>query len=391
MLDSSPRCCICSGQLKRNGHTSAGRARYRCKDCGASSTTPPRPDVARRHEITRFVTWLLGTTSQEAAAGKNTSARTFRRKTAWCWQVEPTLAVTGVIHDEIQLDGIYLSSHWCALIAIANGKPIALQWSDTEKSASWKALLQQIPAPRLVVMDGGTGLASAIKSIWPEAKLQRCLVHIQRNVRQHLTLRPKTEAGRALRKLSLALTRITTSEEATNWLIHLNAWHSTYESLLKERTYLTASTTAPVRARLRAGQRWWYTHERLRKAYNVMANAHKAGTLFTYLDPAFSDFKASSTTNQIEGGINAQLRELLRRHRGMSSEHQRRAVQWWLVMHQANPPAPITYVRPEHYTPRQETSTPHAEDSTAPKVLDTAFSPEDGNGIQHGWAGRSRP
>jgi len=305
--------------------------------------------------------------------------------------VDPTLAVTGVVHDEVQLDGIYLSSRWCALIAIADGKPIALQWSDTEKSASWKALLEQVPAPRLVVMDGGAGLASAIKSVWPEAKVQRCLVHIQRNVRQHLTLRPKTEAGRRLRKLSLALTRITTSNEAANWLIAFNAWHNTYEPLLKERTYLTDTTTATVRVKLRAGQRWWYTHERLRKAYNVMVNAHKAGTLFTYLDPTLSDFTASSTTNQIEGGINAQLRALLRRHRGMSAEHQRRSVQWWLVMHQANPPTPSTYVKPEHYTPPHEPTPARTEDTGIPKLHDTAFSPEDGNGIQHGWASRSTP
>lgn len=335
--------------------------------------------------------WLLGTASQLTVTGTDNRARTFRRKTAWCWRVDPTLAVTGVVHDEVQLDGIYLSSRWCALIAIAEGKPIALQWSDTEKSASWRALLEQVPAPRLVVMDGGSGLASAIKSIWPEAKVQRCLVHIQRNVRQHLTLRPKTEAGRRLRKLSLALTRITSSDEAANWLIALNTWHSTYESLLKERTYITDTTTAVAGVKLRAGQRWWYTHDRLRKAYNVMANAHKAGTLFTYLDPSLVDFKASSTTNQIEGGINAQLRALLRRHRGMSAEHQRRAVQWWLAMHQTNPPAPTTYVKPEHYAPPPQPNAPHTEDTGTPKLLDTAFSPEDGNGIQHGWAGRSRP
>ena len=43
-----------------------------------------------------------------------------------------------------------------------------------------------------------------------------------------------------------------------------------------------------------------------------------AGTLFTYLDPALTaDGPLHSTNNRIEGGVNAQLRGMLRDHRGM--------------------------------------------------------------------------
>ena len=44
-----------------------------------------------------------------------------------------------------------------------------------------------------------------------------------------------------------------------------------------------------------------------------------AGTLFTYLDPALA--KAGplpSTNNMIEGGVNSQLRAVLRNHRGLT-------------------------------------------------------------------------
>ncbi len=34
----------------------------------------------------------------------------------------------------------------------------------------------------------------------------------------------------------------------------------------------------------------------------------------------------ASTTNRIEGGTNAQLRLMLHSHRGMSEEHQKRAI-----------------------------------------------------------------
>ncbi|MGB3886413.1 transposase-like zinc-binding domain-containing protein, partial [Gordonia sp. (in: high G+C Gram-positive bacteria)] len=35
---NSPVCGVCANKLVKNGTTSAGRTRWRCKHCGASST-----------------------------------------------------------------------------------------------------------------------------------------------------------------------------------------------------------------------------------------------------------------------------------------------------------------------------------------------------------------
>jgi hypothetical protein len=237
VLDYPEDCVLCGGTLKRNGKTTAGSTRWRCKDCGASkSVRRPRPDVARRHDLEAFLRWLLGKESQAQVDG-TTTGRTLRRRIAWCWNVVPQVPATGQIHDEVQLDGIYLSGGWCCLIAIAGGHVIGWQWCDTEKAAAWSALLEKFPAPRAVIVDGGSGLASALQRTWPETKVQRCLVHVQRNVRVLLTLRPRTKAGRQLRALSLALTRIKNRDEALAWLNALNAWHATHKDLLAERTY----------------------------------------------------------------------------------------------------------------------------------------------------------
>ena len=73
----------------------------------------------------------------------------------------------------------------------------------------------------------------------------------------------------------------------------------------------------------------------------------KSGTLFTYLDETL-DFDCSSTNNRIEGGINAQLRAMLRYHRGMNIERRIKAVFWWCYMHSPKPlsPAEILEVMP---------------------------------------------
>lgn len=52
-------------------------------------------------------------------------------------------------------------------------------------------------------------------------------------------------------------------------------------------------------------------------ARSSLSSLVSAGTLFTYLDPALA--KAGplpSTNNMIEGGVNSQLRAVLRNHRG---------------------------------------------------------------------------
>ncbi|MCI7306177.1 MAG: transposase, partial [Trueperella sp.] len=54
--------------------------------------------------------------------------------------------------------------------------------------------------------DGDRGALAAIKACWPTSRLQRCLVHIQRNIRTLTTTRPKTDQHKALYKLALDLT-----------------------------------------------------------------------------------------------------------------------------------------------------------------------------------------
>ena len=313
---------------------------------------------------------------------------TFSRRTEWCWRVEPGLPVTGEVYDEIQVDGLYLRSNWCLLIATVHGGVVAWQWCDREKTAAWTALLTQFPPPRVVVCDGGTGLLQAISDCWKTAKVQRCLVHVQRNLRTYLTTRPRTDAGKALWALSKALTGISRAEQADTWLGRLNDWYCVYGELTKQRTYRTQLGAAGLTPDwVKPGQRWWYTHDRLRRAYRLLAKLVQREELFTYLRPEFAGLDIACSTNRIEGATNAMLRELLRRHRGMSEDHQRRALEWWLLHHGAVTVDPHTLVRPEHHQPPP---TPEPLDvADGPALYDTGLSADEGLWHRHGWAGRS--
>ena len=79
-------------------------------------------------------------------------------------------------------------------------------------------------------------------------------------------------------------------------------------------------------------------HERLLKAERSLERLVRQNTLFTYLDESLScGEELPSTNNRIEGGVNAQLRTMLRNHRGMSIERRIKAVFWWCYFHTPKP------------------------------------------------------
>ncbi|WP_449727775.1 transposase-like zinc-binding domain-containing protein [Gulosibacter chungangensis] len=82
-------CLVCGHRLVKNGTTTAGTQRWRCKHCGAS-TTRKRTDLVRRNQLRLFLIWLLGKRSQ-AEYTNTATGRSLRRNTAWCWDLEPTL------------------------------------------------------------------------------------------------------------------------------------------------------------------------------------------------------------------------------------------------------------------------------------------------------------
>ena len=311
----------------------------------------------------RFLTWLSGKHSQaEVSRG---SARSFRRDTAWCWQLQPEMPVTGEVHDAVLVDGVWIGS-WCLLVAQSStGHVIAWQWAARETTAAWQALFDQIPPPTVVVTDGGSGIRSALARAWPDTKVQRCIFHLQLNVTRELTRQPRLKAGRALRKIALALTDVSDIDQAITWQLTLEAWWQTFGHMTRERT-------------LYENGQFGYTHHRLRKAWNILHRAARDGHIFTNLEHG-----NPRATSRLEG-LNAQIRHLLRHHRGMPLEHRRRAVEWFLLLHEV----PLDHAHKHARTPPPTLKTTSPNDTLGPALYDTALSPEEGLWLRTGWAGR---
>lgn len=320
-------CLTCSNKLQKRGLTAAGMQRWYCKHC-TSSATKPRLDLSRAFTLERFITWLLGKQSQaELKLPDGVTDRSWRDQTAWCWSVAPYPEPTGEMYPVILLDDIGVGSLVC-LIARTPDFVIGWCWVGWESSTTWAKLLTQFPPPTVVVCDGLRGILLAIARCWPQARIQRCIFHVWQNIRVKLTLHPQTDAGKELLQLTRDLWQVKTPRQSRGWQQQLESGHERNGGFIRERT--NRSTGEPDK------RRWWYTHGRLRSAYYQLAKLLRDDQLFTHLEP-LTDVPIPRTTNYVEGGINSQLRNKLKLHRGMNEEHQRRLVEWYLYSRTESP------------------------------------------------------
>lgn len=146
-----------------------------------------------------------------------------------------------------------------------------------------------------VVLDGRTGIPRVFEGI----PIQICQFHQLQIVRRKLTLRPQTEAGKALLSIGLNVTRMT--EESLRQA--LSVWHEKYHSFIEEKTYTLGT------------KRWRYTHRKMRSAYKSLLK--NLPYLYTHL--TYPELKIPNTTNCLDGHFSS-LKEKLRVHRGQNKK-----------------------------------------------------------------------
>ena len=313
-------CPVCGRICIKYGKNKSGTQRWFCNKC-KMAFSPKIDNSAKQLKV--FLKWLFSRERQSDMAG---GGRTFRRKTAKFWNVWPLPPVVEAKREVLFVDGIYLGRHACILICCDREHVLGWYLCRYEHSGAWIALMSRISEPELVVSDGGSGFAKALKKTCPHANHQRCVFHAFCQIKRYTTTKPKTLAGIELYALSKDLLHIETMEAAEKWVDRFVDWMSRYSLFLSQMTTDEFGRSRP-------------THERLIKAKNSIVRLLKENTMFTYLDESLKAKidNIPSTNNQIEGGINSRLRAMLRDHRGLSIERRIKAVFWWCYMHSPDP------------------------------------------------------
>ncbi len=288
--------------MQRWGQTAAKVIRYRCVHCAKSSTWK-RPDNHPQW-FPVFLKYLISKTPlEEVARLHKVSSRTLMRAFEPYWMVAP-LPLPQVKSDVIILDGTSLNGRTdTALIARSVVNVKSWKFVYRENEASWTLLLNSISDDALVVVcDGQKGLIKAIYTRWKDVKIQRCIKHVKQGVLIKLSTHPKTLAGQDLYQISKDLTKVWTRRQKRRWIRRFIKWQKKYSSYLSQR-----STGILPSGRKHS----WFTHKRLRGASSLISGA--LPDLFRYV----GHYHIPRTTNHLEGGINARIKELIHSHRGL--------------------------------------------------------------------------
>ncbi|MCK4553939.1 transposase [Candidatus Parcubacteria bacterium] len=169
----------------------------------------------------------------------------------------------------------------------------------------FKELLDKQADPIAITTDGNTSVIRAIKRIWPNTITQRCLVHIQRQGLSWLRRYPKSQAARDLRLLLLTVTNIKDHKQKQIFISDFNNWEKRYRKFV-----LSLPSSDKV-------------YGDLQRTRSLIV--HALPNMFHYLE----DSNIAPTTNKIEGYF-SRLKELYRRHRGLSKKHREKYFQWYI-------------------------------------------------------------
>jgi len=302
--------------LQRNGSnlTKTGRKqKWKCLGC-KTNRQASRQDLTKKYQLVSFVKYLIGT---QAINDLKLASSSWQRQIAWCWQVEPQPLVSGEIYDFLVIDAKYVGHGVCAVVK--NNYVRYWLHGERENAQLWYAALRHLPRPRAIVVDGQKGIQKALNYLWPDIIVQRCLVHVVRNLTTKLTRHPKTVAGQDLGWLMNNIYSVASEQDMA---VFVSIFEYLYD---QHRVFLNARTTNTNPLVKRS---WWYTHGQVRSAYRQLAKLLDDDQLFAFI--THPDLHLPRTTNLVEAGINARLSELMLRHRGMPPTHQKRVFDWYL-------------------------------------------------------------
>ncbi len=87
-----------------------------------------------------------------------------------------------------------------------------------------------------MTFDGHKSIMKAVIKIFPNAVLQRCVVHVKRQIKSYLGANPQLRQAKDLLYYSRQITRINTLEQAQEWLVEVHHWHKEHEAFINQKS-----------------------------------------------------------------------------------------------------------------------------------------------------------
>ena len=327
------RCWACSSLFVQRWGKQLGRQRFKCNHCGIYFTSE-NPGVKQNNELIWFRNWVIERqTLSYISKDSGISVRQLQRKFDIYLKSYPQWLIPYQKVVNLVIDGTYFKNKICLFVYRNSTLSNTLLYRTTNAEHANEIYEDLINILKLgiviesITCDGHTSALSAIKKVnkWiiSESKgekentktpqlivVQRCLVHIQRNCLDHLKKEHKSIEGRRLRAICMTICKIETEEHRDLFIAALAYWFK------ENGDYVTQYSTSS------SGKRW-RTHKDLYCAYNGLKRALK--DMFHYI----TNPNIPASTNSVESFF-GHLKEAVTIHRGLSFEHQKNFLRWYI-------------------------------------------------------------
>ena len=154
-------------------------------------------------------------------------------------------------------------------------------------------------------IDWSKAIVKAILEVYTKSKVQRCLTHIHRQVKNNISINPKSKCWKELKRI----VTFYNFKNKKRFIKEFNEWEEKYFDFLKEKSY--------------KWNRYWYTHRKLRASRSHIKNA--IPHMFHYLE----DNKIKRSSNDLEW-LNWLLSVQIQRHRWLRFDRLISFISLWL-------------------------------------------------------------
>ena len=210
--------------------------------------TRRNPKVALANQFIWFEKWIIERQVykylvRESGLSQSSIQRLFKHYLSQA----PEVAIKSKEQAHLLIDATYFPNDLCLVLyydhdirytqlyRITNGERYEQMREDLQ---NLKVLGVDIAS---ITCDGHKALLKAIRKVYPDTLIQRCLIHIKRQSGTWLTPHPKTPAAYDLLGLSKRITTLKSYDQSNEWLIDFHHWYELYKSYINEKTFNQAT------------------------------------------------------------------------------------------------------------------------------------------------------
>jgi hypothetical protein len=289
-----------------------GSQRFRCKECDYTYTFHNEKNKKHK-EKKSFALWITEGYSvrQLIAIGSHGVWKLKQIKKHWLERTPDQAAFDYTAVRYLQFDGTYFKHENCLMVLMDSitSDVIAHKYRNRENYESAYQIFKEMAdnglQPAAITIDGNTSVIRALKAVWPEVIIQRCITHIQRQGLSWLRRYPKLEASKELRKILITISAVKDKKSREVFIKDFDRW---------EKRYSRFVLSLPSRDKV---------YGDLQRTRSLIL--HALPNMFHYLD----DQCIAATTNKLEGYF-SRLKEIYRKHRGLSKEHRQNYFAWYI-------------------------------------------------------------